>query len=173
MLDPVKSLEDRISRYTASTGKRLVAPLGCGHDGDVFSTDVKSAVKFFRTPEDFRRELYCYQRLKECAVDEVLGHAVPQLLGWDEDLLALEMSIVRRPYLLDFASAYLDWPPDFSPEVLEEWNDRKAREFGQHWPTVQLILAILGDQYGVFLTDIHRGNIAFDSDDAEECPSSS
>ena len=89
------------------------------------------------------------------------------------DSVRLEMSIVTRPYLLDFASAYLDWPPDFSPEVLEEWSRRKAKEFGQHWSKVQLILAILGDQYGVFLTDIHRGNIAFDSDDSEECQTSS
>jgi len=173
MFDPAISLEVRIWKYTASTGKRLVASLGCGHDGDVHSTRTKTAVKFFRTPEDFHRELSVYQRLRECAVDEVLGHALPQLLSWDEELLALEMSIVRKPYLLDFASAYLDWPPDFSPEALEEWSQRKAKEFGRHWPKVQLILAFLGDQYGVYLTDIHRGNIAFDSGDTEEFSSSS
>jgi hypothetical protein len=172
MSDPALSLEDRVHLYPSHSGKRLVASLGFGHDGDVYSTDVQTAVKFFRDPEVFQRELRCYQRLKECGVDEVLGHAIPQLISWDEELLALEMSIVRRPYLLDFASALLDWPPDFSPEVLEEWSRRKAMEFGTHWPKIQLILAILADRYGVYLTDIHRGNIAFDSNDWESCTTS-
>ena len=173
MFDPASSLEDRVRQYSAATGMRLKEQLGFGHDGDVYATFSKTALKFFRTPKDFRRELQVYQRLKECGVDEVLGHAVPQLLSWDEELLVLEMTIVRRPFLLDFASAYLDWPPDFSPEVLKEWSQRKAGEFGQYWPRVQLILAFLGDQYGVFLTDIHRGNIAFDSDEPLETHSSS
>lgn len=106
-------------------------------------------------------------------VHDILGHAVPELIHWDESLLAIEMSIVTRPFLLDFASAYLDWAPDFSPEVLEEWSQRKAKEFGNHWSMVQLLLAYMGEKYGVYLTDIHRGNIAFDSDDSAETASSS
>jgi hypothetical protein len=172
MFDPALSLEDRIQRYASHTGNQLVASLGFGHDGQVYATYTHIAVKFFGNRDVFRRELQCYQRLKEYGVDEVLGHAIPRLLGWDEELLALEMSIVSRPYLLDFASASLDWTPDFSPEVMEEWSRRKALEFGVYWPKVQLILAILADRYGVHLTDIHRGNIAFDSIDWEDRSSS-
>jgi hypothetical protein len=173
MADPALNLEERVHRYTSRTGRQMVGSLGFGHDGDVYSTNIDSAVKFFRDPAVFQCELRCYQRLQEHGVAEILGHAVPELVAWDEELLALEMSMVRRPYLLDFASASLDWAPDFPPEVIEEWSQRKAKEFGKHWPKVQLILAILADRYGVCLTDIHRGNIAFDSDDWGECSSSS
>jgi len=33
----------------------------------------------------------------------ILGFHVPQLLGADDELMAIEMTIVSPPYLLDFA----------------------------------------------------------------------
>jgi len=69
----------------------------------------------------------------------ILGLNVPQLLRIDQEFRAIEMTIVRPPFLLDFADALLDEPPDFS-------EDR--------------ILAAL-QTFGVYLLDINPGNISF------------
>jgi hypothetical protein len=42
------------------------------------------------------------------------------LLGIDEEFRAIEMTIVRSPFLLDFADALLDEVPDFSEDVLRQ-----------------------------------------------------
>src|SRR5690349_13138554 len=115
------SLARRLFRYLASTGGHLKGSLGFGNDGDIFATYEGTAIKLFNREEDFRQELSVYQRLAEMAVVDILGHNVPQVIHWDEGLLIMEISIVKRPFLLDFASALLDWGPDFSEEVLEEW----------------------------------------------------
>jgi len=94
-------------------------------------------------------------------VVEVLGHNVPQLCGVDESLRVVEMLIVQPPFLLDFASAYLDYPPDFSDEVLEEWQHAKREEFGDRWGTVLVMLKVLENDYGIYMVDVHPGNISF------------
>ncbi len=43
-------------------------------------------------------------------VTQVLGFNVPQLLGYDADLLVLEMTVVQQPVVLDFAEVRLDFP---------------------------------------------------------------
>lgn len=71
------------------------------------------------------------------------------------------MTIVHPPFLLDFASAYLDDnAPEFPEEVMEEWRTRKLEEFCGRWAEVERILAALR-RYGIHLTDIHLGNITF------------
>src|SRR6266545_4737128 len=99
-----QDIERRATDYATARGQRLEDRLGFGRDGSVFSTDAGTAVKSFAGLDPFERELRCYQRLFEHDVDKVLGHQVPRLVGWDEKLLVLEMTIVSRPYLLDFAS---------------------------------------------------------------------
>jgi hypothetical protein len=69
------------------------------------------------------------------------------------------MTVVTRPFILDFASASLDKPPDFSEEVLADWQAEKAEQFEQRWPEVQGILRSL-ESLGIFLIDVHPGNIA-------------
>ncbi len=54
-----------------------------------------------------------YLRLRELQVESIRGHAVPQLLHFDDEFLAIEMTIVSPPFCLDFGGAYLDRPPDF------------------------------------------------------------
>jgi len=74
----------------------------------------------------------------------------------------IELEIVERPFVLDFAKATIDAPPDFSPEVMQEWLDRKAQDFGDDWPAVLAIMNELANRYGVYLTDLNPGNIAFE-----------
>ena len=70
------------------------------------------------------------------------------------------MTVVSRPFLLDFAGAYLDWSPDFSDEVMADWRAEKLEQFGERWPEVEAILRIL-QTYGIFMIDVHPGNISF------------
>ncbi len=70
------------------------------------------------------------------------------------------MEIVTRPFVLDFADAYLDKPPDYPDEVLAEWRTEKKEQFGDRWPEVELILLSL-ERYGVYLVDVSPGNVAF------------
>lgn len=53
----------------------------------------------------------------------------------DDERQIIEMTVVSRPYLLDFAGAYLDRPPDYPPEVMDEWRSEKAEQFGGDWQT--------------------------------------
>ncbi len=81
--------------------------------------------------------------------------------------MAIEMTIVSKPYLLDFADAYLDAPPDFPDEVLEQWHEDKREQFGDdRWERVQMALAALRGQYGIHLFDVNPGNITFGEGEA-------
>ena len=78
----------------------------------------------------------------------------------NKEFRAIEMTIVRKPFLLDFADALLDRDPDFSEDVLRQWEDEKAEIFGEKWTEVtQVIGALRG--FGIHLLDINPGNIRF------------
>ncbi len=85
---------------------RLVGRVGEGRDGEIFLTDGNTVVKFFKQSAEFRRERQAYEILAHAGVTDVAGHAVPKMQRADENLLAIEMSLVQPPFLLDFASAY-------------------------------------------------------------------
>jgi hypothetical protein len=72
----------------------------------------------------------------------------------------IEIEVVTRPYVLDFAGAYLDQPPDYPDEVLEEWRTEKQQQFDQRWPDVQAIVSWL-ERYGIYLADVSPSNVAF------------
>src|SRR5436853_3477547 len=66
----------------------------------------------------------------------ICGLKLPLLLNYDDNLLIIEMTTVTPPYLLDFASAWLDSPPDFSREVINDWHDRLRESFGPLFPDI-------------------------------------
>ncbi len=89
---------------------------------------------------------------------------VPQLLSVDAALGAIEMSVVSRPFVLDFGKIQLDrrledaWPA----EVLEErWAYWESLFEPEQWPIVLAIYGELGHRFGIWLEDIHPGNIGF------------
>lgn len=94
-------------------------------------------------------------------MEELAGHAVPQLLGSHDPLGVIEMTVVRRPWLLDFGKAALDWPPDFEPGAWETWRAEKAEVFGRFWPKVVELMGLLEARYGIYLLDANFGNIGF------------
>ena len=100
-------------QYALTRGITLHERLGFGIHGIVFAAEDKVkpgflAVKFHREHVPFTRECRAYQRLHEEQVTRILGFNVPQLLGIDEGWHAIKMTIVPRPFLLDFADAFLD-----------------------------------------------------------------
>ena len=138
--------------------------LGAGTQGSVFSVftpnGIGYAVKFHDREVAYIRERDIYFRLKELGLDEVGGHEIPQLVAHDDDLLAIEMTIVSPPFCLDFGGAYLDHRPDYSPEVWADWRKQKSEAFESNWPAVEKIISEF-EQYGIYIADVNPGNIRF------------
>jgi hypothetical protein len=162
-------LARRAREYAQRRGLLVGNQLGFGVHGRVFATEcqpqtdpaiLQSAIKIHYRNADYRREREVYLRLRENQVTTVRGCHVPRLLNYDDDLLILEMSIVTRPFILDFAGAFLDQPVDFSDEVLAEWHAEKQEQFGTtKWREVQSILRHL-ESLGIFMIDVTPNNIA-------------
>jgi hypothetical protein len=156
----------RFAAYAARRNFRGPRFLGSGKDGvvhEVESNDFPGvvAVKTFYRPEQFQRERNAYVRLREGQVVRVGGCCVPQLIGYDNHLLTIEMTIVAPPFILDFADAWLDELPEFSDEVWSDWNRKLDDDFGERATEVRRMLAVLRC-HGVILLDVHPGNIRWD-----------
>ena len=91
---------------------------------------------------------------------EILGFNVPKLIRSDDELLVIEMTIVSRPFVLDFAGAYLDSPPEFSREIWSEWEAEKRDQFETRWSKVQAVLNALED-LDIYMVDVSPSNVAF------------
>lgn len=155
----------RAQEYCQRNGLVLGKALGSGVHGSVFAAESqsrsgRSAVKVHEHEAPYRRERDVYLRLKQLQLTEIRGSAIPELLDFHDQFLVLEMTVVTRPFVLDFAGAYLDRPPDFSPEVLADWLTDKQDQFGPRWPDVQAILRTL-ESYGIYMEDVNPGNISF------------
>jgi hypothetical protein len=131
--------------------------LGYGIEGFVWRTSRNTALKIHRLKSDYNQERDVYFRLRDRTLRRLSGFTIPLLLNCDDSCLALELSIVKRPFLLDFARAYLDSP---FPELDDPaWLAERARKFGRDWPDVLRLLRALF-QYGISYRDVHPGNIS-------------
>lgn len=74
--------------------------------------------------------------------------------------MVVEMTIVTRPFVLDFAGAYMDAVPEFSDEIWDSWLEEKREQFGELWPKAQNVLAAL-EALGIHMVDVSPSNIAF------------
>lgn len=120
---------------------------------------VRSAIKVHQREPDYRRERDVYLRLKENELTTIHGCRVPELVHYDDELWIIEMTVVTRPFVLDFAGAFLDKPPDFSEEVLADWRAEKQEQFGPRWSEVEAILRFL-QGYGIHMVDVSPSNIS-------------
>lgn len=146
--------------YCGTRGMELDRYLGFGKDGTVWATLDNTAVKAHERRHTYERELEVYGRLAAQHCTIVAGHAVPLLLDTDDQLGIIEMAIVRPPFVLDFASAQLDQPFEFPPDILEEWYNAKSRDFGVNWGRAVAVLREL-ERMGIYMVDVHPGNIGF------------
>jgi hypothetical protein len=158
-------LLERIRQYAARTGRVLDEELGTGVQGTVHTIRRRgeifaAAVKAHSNDLNYARERDVYLQLKEFNTTQICGCDVPWLWNHDDELLILEMTIVQRPFILDFGGAYLMYPPDFSDDILAD-EDRKRRElYGDDYPRVMTILRAL-EQLDIYMIDVHPGNISF------------
>ena len=160
-----ESLIPNAQLYASRRGLDLAEKLGSGKDGIVLVGKRKAqagkvAVKALRWPEAYERERRVYERLEHAAVSTVMGFNVPQLVGSEDGLRILEMTIVERPFVLDFAGAHLDARPAFSEEIWADWEADKREKFEDRWPEVRRILDAF-EELGVHLLDVSPSNITF------------
>jgi hypothetical protein len=151
--------------YAVRHQLQLAERLGFGIHGIIYVAENKSgggktAVKVHRESEPYHREREVYERLREIGVTTIRGFNVPQLLRTDDELRIIEMTIVTRPFVLDFAGAYLDAPPEFSEEIWADWEAGKQEQFDARWPEVQAVLAAL-EQWDIYMVDVSPSNIAY------------
>jgi hypothetical protein len=151
-----------ITAFESRYALRICARLGFGRDGEVYLTDRNTAVKFSIARETFVRERGVYEWLAEAKITQIAGHAVPELIRADDELMAIEMTVVTPPFILDFASAYpVDEAPDFPEDAWDEWRERKREEFESLWPDVEFVLSEFQRLTGFVLLDVNSGNIRF------------
>jgi hypothetical protein len=150
--------------FAAQKQLELGERLGFGIHGIVYLAENKldcqySAVKAHSDYEPWLRERLVYERLHSISVRQILGFNVPQLIAVDKQLQIIQMTLVKRPFVLDFAGAYLDVFPDFSDEVWAEWEAEKHEQFGNDWPLVQQIIAAF-ERLDIHLIDVTPRNIS-------------
>ena len=119
-----------------------------------------TALKVHHSVEPYLRERKVYERLRDARVSDIAGFNVPQLIGFDDELRVIEMTIVARPFVLDFAGAYLDAPPEFPEEAWANWEAEKREQFETRWVTVRTVLAAL-EELDIHMVDVSPSNIAF------------
>lgn len=141
-------------------GSSLLSPLGFGSEGMVFPTMRASAIKVFSMQEKFLNELAVYRRLQARRVQIVLGFEIPALLAESHELMVIEMTLVRPPFLVDFSQATIDKEPDF-PEGLDEWWERVAEAFGDRLEIVQNVFWELKRVAGICYYDLAPRNMDF------------
>jgi len=88
-----------------------------------------TAVKVREGEKFYRREKTVYHWLDIEEITSIRGATVPMMYSFDDQLWTLKLSLVKPPYVLDFAGAYLHQPPDFSAEIMEQWEEEKKEWF--------------------------------------------
>lgn len=163
-MDDVELLE-KANAYATRRGLTVGEGLGFGIHGIVVLLKSEeqpgaTALKVHHSVEFYRRECEVYERLMGERCTGIRGFRVPQLLRFDDELLGLEMTVVAAPHVLDFAGAYLDFPPQFSEEIWAEWERKNQEQFGDDWAMAQIILDDLRDM-GIHMIDPSPSNIRF------------
>jgi len=151
--------------YATEHQLQLAERLGFGIHGIIYIAEDKSAggktaVKVHRESEPYLRERAVYERLRQVGVTNILGFNVPQFIRADDTLRIIEMTVVTRPFVLDFAGAYLDAAPEFSDEIWSDWEANKREQFDVRWPEIQAVLAAL-EEWDIYMVDVSPSNIAF------------
>jgi hypothetical protein len=137
-------------------------PLGWGVDGVVYpSINSTNAVKVHTRPESFQKELAAYHRLREHRIQSYQGFSVPQLVQFNRKLQVIEMSIVKVPFLLDFAAAELDVPREFSDDAMADWWTRVEDDFGDDFDVARSVYFGLVNDFGLYYWDMRPRNLCF------------
>jgi len=113
-MTPSKELLDRAADYVQQHELVFGPQLGYGLHGIVHVAEsqpgkgapaLRFAIKVHRREADYARERDVYLRLQEHGVSKIGRCHVPQLLNYDNMRAVIAMTIVKRPFVLDFAGA--------------------------------------------------------------------
>lgn len=152
-------LEGRLQLYAVKRELTILPELlGGGTDGTVWETTSRTAVKILRKQTVFETELECYRRFLRASVRKLAGFAVPRLIDYDHELLAIEIEIVQPPRILDFGKVSLDTRGDFSEATMADWYAVHEELWGKYWPQVKRLLAAL-EGHGIYYSDPNPYNI--------------
>jgi hypothetical protein len=151
------SLRERANRYVQSREMSTDLDfLGEGTDGSVWLTQDRTAVKVLIDSKQFETEVECYRRLH--GTEFICGYAVPKLIDSDAALLAIEMTTVQPPYILDFGKAHLDHHPEFSKEAWQYLYKEIKQIYAERYEEVMRVVRSL-ERWGIFYYDIKPKNI--------------
>ena len=156
---------EELQSYAQSNMLKVEKQIGFGIHGRVFLINSLieenfSVAKVFDDDVYFERELAVYLRLRDLKIQKVGRFHVPGLVGFDPRCRLIEMTLVTRPFCLDFASAYLDELPSYFPPFDEDWHQDKENQFGSDsWPEVLAVVREL-ESLGICQTDVSPSNIA-------------
>jgi hypothetical protein len=151
--------------YSEQYGVTFAEKLGEGKDGRVFNTTRDTAVKFCFDQETYARELRAYVLLTAKNIESIFGFQIPLLENFDDALLAIEMSVVTPPFLLDFAAAYTREEIErfaFTEDVIAEREAHWADIFGDRWPETSALRDEFERRTGFVLLDLNLNNIRFE-----------
>jgi|JI7StandDraft_1071085.scaffolds.fasta_scaffold100212_1 hypothetical protein len=147
MANLLNLLNEIAEQYATHRNIQLHNLLGYGNDGAVWETNENSAIKVLMRQDSYDRELAAYIRLQERKVTNIGDYSIPELLGFDDTRLVIEMSVVSPPFVIDFAKSYVDSQPDYPQEAMDDWlasTEELFSEFGwEYWEDVQSILQVL------------------------------
>jgi len=156
-------IEIRLGAFARSNNLQVLRQIGFGIHGRIFQVAAirsTAVVKVFESEAAYKRERDAYLRLSEADVFEIEGCNVPHMLGFSNELQVVLMTLVQRPFCLDFAAAYLDELPSYFPPMGEEWEAEKIEQFGaEDWSKVLRVLDAL-ESLGIYQTDVSPTNIS-------------
>jgi hypothetical protein len=157
---------EKAIRYAARSGRTILDDdLGAGIDGIVvlIGSDVhpvSSVLKLHFEEGAYRRERDAYLHFQEIHLDRICGCEVPRLIAFDDDDLAIEMTVVHPPFVLDFAQTFLFFPPDFPADVWEATYEKWREQFGDDWGKASAILDAF-EAMDVYMLDPNPSNFRF------------
>jgi hypothetical protein len=150
------------SVYATQRGLALHSVLaGDGKDGDVYLTTELTAAKVHHLPDSYRRELMAYVRLGSLGITELGRFNIPSLEDFDDDKLVIEMSYVSVPFIVDFASVYLDDDPGWIFDEGNTLEDLVRERFGDRCDEVMTLHYDLIRVAGIYYFDLNANNIKF------------
>ena len=144
-----------------SQGRKPVfnSSFGCGQEGYVWPIQGGvSAIKVFERRRNFENELGCYKILDDHSVTEIRGFNIPQLIDWSDELMVIEMTIAKPPFILDFVKSSLYFKPEYPSDAEDHYQRQLEDTFGEYLPQVELALAVL-ESFGIFYIDASGNNI--------------
>ena len=158
---------ERAERYCEHRGIELrehAAP--AGQDGQVYQTGARNYIKVFARTATYKKECEAYRRLHAHRVFRVMGFNVPQLLYGSAPLGIIEISRVEPPFVLDFGKIELDQRPedvwaDDLDRLRDAWVEWEKKFYPHQWPVVKQLYNHFGARYGIWMLDLHPGNIRF------------